>query len=96
MSEEMRFVTVPKDDWDKLLGMCERISAVMSATADSAAEDYPALMTMNDIKKCYGIGRDKWRDGVRKGIFPGPVKGFDRPKRWERDKVAMVLASDAA
>lgn len=51
----------------------------------------PELLTMEDIKNYYGIGKTKWRSGVAIGMFPSPVDGFEKPKRWSRGEVEATL-----
>lgn len=51
----------------------------------------PATLTANDIQVHYGIGRSKWMAGVKAGVFPKPIEGFQRPKRWRRTDVEAAL-----
>lgn len=56
----------------------------------------PATLTVNDILLHYGIGRGKWLKGVKSGLFPKPIKGFERPKRWRRSEVESALGLNEA
>lgn len=54
-------------------------------------ERLPKTLTMKDIERFYGIKRDKWRNGVKEGIFPQPLLAFKRPKRWLTEEVDASL-----
>lgn len=51
----------------------------------------PATLAVSDIMSYYGVARNKWVRGVKDGIFPQPISGFVRPKRWRRSDVEAAL-----
>lgn len=92
--EGVNLVVMTADEFSQLKGMVTDVADIKKVLLSK--EDKPAIstlgtLTMEDIKRIYGVTRTKWRDGVRNGIFPEPLKGFDRPKRWSRAAVERVL-----
>lgn len=93
MEGQVTFVTIPKNDYDKLMKSVEQITKFLDETDAKALTnvDIPRTLTMEDIKHYYGFGNRKVREGVKKGEFPLPIAGFDKPKRWNRADVEALI-----
>lgn len=96
MADEPLLVVVPKENIDKLTKLADAVEKFIDCSAESRRSltipDLPKTVTMADIKEYYGIGKDKWRSGVKAGRFPQPLEGFDKPKRWNLAEVEASLS----
>lgn len=86
---------------EKTLEDKQTVGAIIDQTFEAARRfslhgfgRIPATLTVNDIQLHYGIGRSKWMSGVKAGVFPQPIGGFQRPKRWRRSDVENALGLD--
>lgn len=100
MADGSVLVAVSKEDIDKLTKLTDAVERLIDcATVSKKAltiSDLPKTVTMADIKEHYGIGKDKWRSGVKSGQFPQPLEGFDKPKRWNLSEVEASLHKGGA
>ena len=95
MADGPVLVVVPKENIDKLTKLADAVEKFIDCSAESrrslTISNLPKTITMSDIKEHYGIGKDKWRSGVKSGRFPQPLAGFDKPKRWDLAEVEASL-----
>jgi len=99
MADSTVLLAVPKEYLDRLAGLADAIEEMIRGQEGKkhlTNADLRKTLTMSDIKSIYGIGKDKWRSGVKDGTFPAPIAGFDRPKRWNSMEVEDSLGKEVA
>ena len=68
----------------------QSLPRLMDQTANGTVFD-DELVSVKEIIAVLKIGPTKWWDGVRRGIYPRPIKLGNRCTRWTKSSIERLM-----